>query len=92
MDSSRVGIKVGIVVGILLVLLIGSFQMFENVDQNDILCVQAPFSGKLSWYVSGGIQWQVFGKVTIYPKRSIYTFETSVRFNEGGHGTMHGSV
>jgi hypothetical protein len=35
---------------------------------------------------------QGFGKVTKYPKMGVYPFEIQVRFNDGGHGTMVGSV
>ncbi len=91
-DVNRMGVKVGIAIAIFSFLLIGSCEMFENVDVDHVLVVQSPISGALSWYVSGGIQWQWFGKVTSYPKRSIYQFEIPVRFNDGGHGTMFGSM
>ncbi len=35
---------------------------------------------------------QKFGTVTSYPKRNIYEFSNEMRFNDGGEGTMHGSV
>lgn len=63
---------------------------FNNADQ--IMVIQSPIRGKLTWYTDAGIKWQGFGKITKYPKREIYEFKTSVRFNDGGHGTMHGSV
>jgi len=92
MNNGIPGVKIGIAVAIALLLLIGSCEIFENVDVDHIMVVQNPVSGVLSWYTSGGIQWQWFGKVTIYPKRSIYNFEIPVRFNDGGHGTMFGSM
>ncbi len=91
-NISRIGIKAAVAVAIALLLLIGSCAMFETVDTDHILVVQNPISGVLSWYTNGGIQYQWFGKTTIYPKRSMYQFEISVRFNDGGHGTMFGSM
>lgn len=78
------------IVGVMLLTFSG--MLFENVDATEIMVVQAPTSGKLSWYTTQGIKWQGFGKVTAYQKRATYAFETQVRFNDGGHGTMHGSV
>lgn len=63
-----------------------------NVNPDEIVCVQDPLDGDLHFYYSAGIKMQNFGTVTSYQKRSIYNFETSVRFNDGGHGTMIGSV
>lgn len=68
------------------------FNIFEMNNSNQIMVVQNPFTGKLSWYTDAGIKVQGFGKVTKYPKREIYEFKTPVRFNDGGHGTMYGSV
>jgi regulator of protease activity HflC (stomatin/prohibitin superfamily) len=56
------------------------------------MVVQSPIAGKLTWHTSAGVKWQGFGKVTKYPKREIHEFKTPVRFNDGGHGTMNGSV
>jgi len=44
------------------------------------------------FYTQPGMYNQMFGKVTVFKKRSKYEFENSVRFNDGGHGTMIGSV
>lgn len=66
--------------------------MFENVDADEIMVIQAPLSGELTWHINAGFKWQGSGTVTKYPKRSIYTFEIPVRFNDGGHGTMNGSI
>lgn len=67
-------------------------RLVENVSASEIVVVQAPFSGKLTWYKSPGTIPQWWGTVTSYPKRSTSEFEISVRFNDGGHGTMQGSV
>lgn len=90
------------------------FMSFEMNDADEILVVQSPISGELTWHTSAGVKWQGFGKVSIYKKRSIYRFDAEqyqdvkgadgkvvkklvccgldVRFNEGGHGTMLGSI
>ncbi|MBI2100559.1 MAG: hypothetical protein HYT47_00875 [Candidatus Vogelbacteria bacterium] len=64
----------------------------ESVNADEIMVVQAPFSGELTWYTTPGVKWQGFGKVTTYPRRSFYKFEIPVRFNDGGHATMKGSI
>jgi hypothetical protein len=79
------------VVGIILFFVLCKMS-FENLNVHQIMVIQAPFSGKLSWYTSAGMKWQGFGKVTKYDKRSMYKFEIPVRFMDGGHATMHGSV
>lgn len=82
---------VGAVV-ICLVALWSMFHIFQVNNANQIMVIQSPIAGKLTWHTSAGVKWQGFGKVTQYPKREIYEFKTSVRFNDGGHGTMNGSV
>jgi hypothetical protein len=75
-----------------LILLISSCSIFENLDASHVMVIQSPISGHLAWYTTQGIKFQGFGKVTKYPRRSSYEFKTQVRFNDGGHGTMNGSV
>ncbi len=77
---------------ILLAIFITSFQLFENVDADKILVVQNPISGSLTWFTDPGIKWQGMGKLTQYPKRSQYPFTISMRFNDGGHGVLKGSI
>lgn len=76
----------------LIVLLILGFNIFKNNDARKIMVIQSPLSGKLHWSITPGVKWQGFGKVTTYDKREQYTFEIPIRFNDGGHGTMIGSV
>lgn len=66
--------------------------MVESVDQNEIMVIQAPLSGQLAWYTNGGTHAQMFGTITKYPKRGVYEIEQQVRFNDGGHGVLKGSV
>ncbi len=97
MDTSvsfnrRLTIRASVLAVIGLIALVCIFKLAENVDVDHIMVVQNPVTGGLTWYTQGGIQWQGFGKVTKYPKRAIYEFQIPVRFNDGGHGTMFGSV
>lgn len=66
--------------------------LFENVDATEIAVIQSAVRGTLTCYTSQGWKPQMMGKVTLYPKRAQYEFETQVRFNDGGHGVMKGSV
>jgi len=72
--------------------LIGCFKLFENVNADEIIVIQNPISGTLNWYTSAGIKWQGFGSVTRYNKLKTYDFKIPVRFNDGGHGTIIGSI
>lgn len=72
--------------------LVVATNIFESVDASHILCVQSPVSGKLKWATTAGVKWQGFGKVTEYKKLSTYEFKVPVRFNDGGHGTLVGSL
>lgn len=66
--------------------------LFQNVDANEVVVIQAPASGKLSVYATAGVKWQGMGKVTTYHKLETYNFVIPVRFNDGGHGEINGSV
>jgi regulator of protease activity HflC (stomatin/prohibitin superfamily) len=74
--------------------LMGNFA--EQVDADEICVIQAPLSGDLAIYSTPGTKWQGFGRVTCYPRRGIYDFGDGagikVRFNDGAHGTMLGSI
>lgn len=93
--------------------LVLSGKLVENVDANEIIVIQDPIDGELHWYITAGIKWQGFGRVTTYPKRAIYDFNCdeykegtsesqcaegtpdrriSIRFNDGGHGWVDGSI
>jgi regulator of protease activity HflC (stomatin/prohibitin superfamily) len=79
--------------------------MVEHVDQGQIMAIQYP-SGNLGWFENGGYHMQWFGRVVKFPKRSQLWFtiekddkgnivsDTSfkVRFNDGGHGFISGSM
>lgn len=75
-----------------LFVIIFSGMLFENVDADEIVVIQSPAAGRLSCWITPGIKWQGLGKTTIYHKLETYEFQIPVRFNDGGHGTIHGSV
>src|SRR5688572_19503351 len=77
--------------------------IFENVDAKEIVVIQAPFSGDLNPIIVAGTKWQGFGTVTRYKKsfqlwftadkdKSDGTGPIKVRFNDGGHGDISGSI
>ena len=94
----------GIAVVVLVTLLILSKNMFENVDAGEIVVIQSPISGTLNWYNTPGVKPQWFGGVTSYQKRDQFWFSSAqdqglpedqslrVRFNDGGHATISGSI
>lgn len=91
-QEGKRGVAMGLAVAAMLFCLVFAGRLFEGVDADQIVCIQSPVSGKLNWYTSAGIKWQGFGKVTTYSKLDTYEFKVPVRFNDGGHGTMEGSL
>jgi hypothetical protein len=89
-----------LIAGIAFVLLIAvSGNLFEQLDADEIMVIQSPISGELTWHTEPGLKWQGAGYVTKYPRRLTYSFGgpedrdgLKVRFNDGGHGFMHGSI
>jgi len=88
---SRILWIIGSVVG-LIVLTSAIYSLGENVAPDQIMVVQSPISGDLTFHTSPGLKWQGGGKVTFYKKRDIYRFEVPIRFNDNGHGTLVGSI
>jgi len=90
---------------LLLLVMVFSGSILENVPADEIVCIQAPLSGELTWYTDPGLKWQGFGKVTNYKKSFQYWFSMNndqgkkgvdesiaTRFNDGGHAKISGSV
>lgn len=94
--KTKLGWKTYSVLGALVVTLLVTMaslgQIFERVDAGEIVVIQHPISGQLDFHVTPGLKMQYFGEVTTYPIRQIYEFQNRMRFQEGGHGVMHGSV
>ena len=74
-------------------------QLIENLDASEVMVIQAPISGDLTVHIEPGWKAQLFGAVTKYPRRAEYKFGNadcktglSIRFYDGGHATVCGSV
>lgn len=98
---------IGIFAGVLIIAsAIMSGSMFEYVDSSEIVCIQDPVDGDLHWKIggteSGGMVRQDFGTATHYKKSWQFWFlkgegndpgeSIKIRFNDGGHAQMSGSV
>ncbi|MBL7891425.1 MAG: hypothetical protein JNL63_02245 [Bacteroidia bacterium] len=96
---------------LVLVFLLFSGKIVENVDNSEIVIIQSAFSGKVSIYTSPGPVVQNFGVATHYKKSNQFWFSNKhdevnkesgerivedqsikIRFNDGGHGQIAGSV
>lgn len=87
-----------------IILLSCSSKLFEGLDASQVMVVQSPFSGELTWHTTPGTKWQGFGTVTKYNRRHQLWFTNNsgpagaqdetikVRFNDGAHATISGSV
>lgn len=91
MNPQRLLIVGGAIVSFLFILIFGG-KIWQDVDADQIIVVQSPLSGKLTWHTTPGVKWQGFGSVTAYDKLQTYNFEVPIRFNDGGHGTLIGSL
>jgi hypothetical protein len=97
-----VKIVTGIVLLVLSIVLIDG--MFTTVAADEIVVKQNLLDGKLQVWNSPGVHWQNFGRLTVYKKSSQYWFSARedegkktddairVRFNDGGHGSISGSL
>lgn len=96
-----------ILVILALVGVVASGQLLEGVEADQNAVIVSPVAGELTWYTTPGLVWQGFGTPTHYHKRGIYRFEQDcsikdkagncgggivLRFVDGGHGTIFGSV
>ena len=84
--------KIGIFVAALLLAIVLVSWGWESLDADEIMCIQAPFTGDLNFQTTAGVKWQGAGKITKYLKLETYEFENTVRFNDGGHATLKGSI
>ena len=101
--SFRRTLSLGIVLVMLVVVGLMSFSLFEYLDSSQIMVIQYP-SGTLKIAAQPGIYGQWFGSVTKYQKRDQFWFSLKpdqgkkddesikIRFNEGGHATISGSI
>jgi regulator of protease activity HflC (stomatin/prohibitin superfamily) len=89
---------------LLLIFILFSGKLIENVDNSEIVIIQSAFSGKISIYTTPGPVMQNFGTATHYKKSNQFWFSKvqdegkaidqsiKIRFNDGGHGSISGSV
>jgi hypothetical protein len=93
---------------IVIFLLVGINKSVISVDAGEICVVQHPISGELEVYTEPGVHNQYWGTVTNYRRSFQYDFTShkytkdgssaeedrsiKVRFNDGGHGQLSGSV
>lgn len=87
-----------------LIFIIFSGKMIENVDNSEIVIIQSALSGKISIYTTPGPVNQFFGTATHYKKSNQFWFSgkkdegktvdesIKIRFNDGGHAQISGSV
>ena len=97
-------LKVTIAGVMLFLLAMSAGKLFENVNADEIVVIQSPISGTLTWYTTAGLKWQGWGYVTRYRKSFTYWFSyrpdqgakvdqsLKTRFYDGGHAKISGSV
>lgn len=85
-------LSVGLTAILLVIGLTFSTSIVENLEAENLMVVQDAVDGELHIHTTPGWKSQWYGKVTKYPRRSIHPFEKLVRFNDGGHATMKGSI
>ena len=97
-------LKVALAAVMLLLLAMSAGKLFENVNADEIVVIQSPISGTLTWYTTAGLKWQGWGYVTRYRKSFTYWFSyrpdqgamtdqsLKTRFYDGGHAKISGSV
>jgi regulator of protease activity HflC (stomatin/prohibitin superfamily) len=106
--TTRQIVGLGVGVFLLLLLAVSAGSLFENIDADEIMVVQSPVSGELTWHLTPGLKWQGFGKVTVYKKRAQYWFSNQnnqgqdddlakdrsqrIQFNDGGHANLSGGI
>lgn len=82
----------GLILAIIVVLMVAAGSVVEDVGPDEIVAIQAPVSGNISWYTTPGLKPQWLGTVRRFKKRDIYAFQNKIRFNDGGHAVMNGSI
>lgn len=78
-------------------------KLIESLDNTQVMVVQNPINGALTWHTTGGLKWQGFGTITKYNKQSQFWFSSKTdqgrradesiktRFNDGAHANISGS-
>jgi len=86
--------RTGAVVALLAIFALAALskQLIQVIGADELVVIQSVRTGKLTWYTTPGPVAQLFGTPTVYKKRSIYEFTNKLRFNDGAHATMAGSI
>lgn len=78
--------------------------IWEDVQNEQIVVNQYPFSGRMAYWTTPGLRWQWFGKITTYNKTSQLWFGSEsdegeqqgnpipVIFNDASDGNIYGSL
>ncbi len=97
-------IKIGLGVGVLIVGIILIANMVTTVAADEIVIKQDVIGGQLTVWDTPGVHWQNFGTITRYKRSAQLWFSAKetegkktddsikVRFNDGGHGNISGSL
>jgi hypothetical protein len=97
-------VKVGVGIGVLIVGLILIFNTATTVGADEIVIKQDVMGGELHVWDTPGVHWQNFGTITRYKRSAQLWFSAKedegkktddsikVRFNDGGHGNISGSL
>ena len=105
-EATLVGllIKVGIGLGVIIALLVLVFNTATTVGADEIVIKQDVIGGQLHVWNTPGVHWQNFGTITRYKRSAQFWFSAredegkktddsiKVRFNDGGHGNISGSL
>lgn len=103
MTGKQIGILIASVVGLIFVIILG-VNMFTTVGAGELVVKQGAFDGHMEVWTTPGLYCQCLGRVTRYRRSSQYWFSKAkdegnntdesikVRFSDGGHGTISGSL
>lgn len=107
-NSQATGFNLFKLIPIAVAVVLGFIVLMESlatVDANELMVVQAPWSGTLAVYTDPGTRFVWFGKVTRYPRRIQYSFlvpkkgqqnvtdeSIKTRFNDGANAHVSGVV
>jgi hypothetical protein len=104
--SKQKKIIVGSIIGALLIIFLFSIgKLWENISAGEVVVIQDPIDGELHVYKHSGMVWQGWGSATHYKKSNQFWFNVEkdgkdttadksipVKWNDGGHATIAGSV
>jgi regulator of protease activity HflC (stomatin/prohibitin superfamily) len=100
-STKQISTLIASLMAVVLITIFG-FNMFTTVEAGEVVVKQGAFDGKLEVWTQPGMYCRCFGKLTSYRKTDQYWFSKEksegkdesikVRFNDGGHGNVSGSL